>query len=173
MEGKFKALLISCFVLVIGAVIMSIMAINSSNKLAYANTLQVYEKFDYKVELESEFEKFHASHKVILDSLKFKFNLQRNAIDSTNIEDLRKLESTRNEYMLFGAKFKEEETNLQKEYFDKIWKQLDLYSKEFCKEQGFKYVFGVKGEGNLIYADEGENITEELLNFVNQRYQNE
>ena len=173
MEVNIRIFLVLSFGLAFGALIVSVVALNTEERLAYANTLEVYEKFDYKIELQNKFKQFHASHKIILDSLKFKFDIQSNALDSTNVNELRALENTRNEYMLFGAKFKEEEGTLQKEYFDKIWKQLDLYSKEFCKQQGFKYVFGVKGEGNLIYADEGENVTEELLMFVNQKYQNE
>jgi len=51
-----------------------------------------------------------------------------------------------------------------------IWKRLNPYIAEYGKEKGYAYIYGANGTGNVLYADEGEDITDELIEYVNKRY---
>ena len=64
---------------------------------------------------------------------------------------------------------REEEQKLTQTVFN----QLNAYIKEYGKEKGYKYILGATGSGGLLYADETDNITEEVLKGLNQEYQGE
>jgi len=57
-----------------------------------------------------------------------------------------------------------------KEIEKMIWTRLNPYIVDYGKEHGYRYIYGANGTGNVLYADEGENITEDMIKYVNQRY---
>ena len=60
---------------------------------------------------------------------------------------------------------------MAKQYTDQIWEQLNQYIKDFGTQHKYKFIFGSRGDGNLMYAEEQDNITSEVLTYVNERYQ--
>ena len=44
------------------------------------------------------------------------------------------------------------------------------YVKEYGKEHGHRIIFGAQGSGNIMYAQEGADLTQELLQGLNQQY---
>lgn len=37
-------------------------------------------------------------------------------------------------------------------------------------KKGYRYIFGAEGSGVLMYADERNNITKEVIEYINARY---
>jgi outer membrane protein len=44
------------------------------------------------------------------------------------------------------------------------------YVKEYGKKKGYKIIFGASGGGNIMYADESTDLTEEVLKGLNSQY---
>ncbi|KFF12003.1 OmpH family outer membrane protein [Flavobacterium hydatis] len=44
------------------------------------------------------------------------------------------------------------------------------YIKEYGKEHNYKIIFGASGGGNIMYADESTDLTEEILKGLNAEY---
>lgn len=44
------------------------------------------------------------------------------------------------------------------------------YIKEYGKNHGYKIIFGASGGGNIMYADESTDLTEEILKGLNEEY---
>lgn len=44
------------------------------------------------------------------------------------------------------------------------------YIKEYGKEHSYKIIFGASGGGNIMYADESTDLTEEILKGLNEEY---
>src|SRR5690606_29337088 len=51
-----------------------------------------------------------------------------------------------------------------------IWNRLNPYIVEFGRARGYDFIYGANGTGSLLYADEGKDLTSELIDYVNQRY---
>lgn len=51
-----------------------------------------------------------------------------------------------------------------------VMNEINDYLKEYGKEEGYTYILGANG-GNIVYADEIRNITEEVLAGLNVVYQ--
>ncbi len=45
------------------------------------------------------------------------------------------------------------------------------YIKEYGKQNNHKIIFGASGSGNIMYADEATDLTEEVLEGLNKEYQ--
>jgi outer membrane protein len=48
--------------------------------------------------------------------------------------------------------------------------EINDYLKEYGKKRGFTYILGATGAGNIVYANEARNITEEVLKGLNELY---
>jgi outer membrane protein len=44
------------------------------------------------------------------------------------------------------------------------------YVKEYGKSKGYRYILGATGSGNLVYAQESYDITDDLVKGLNEEY---
>ena len=44
------------------------------------------------------------------------------------------------------------------------------YVKEYGKEHGHRIIFGAQGSGNIMYAEQGTDLTDKVLEGLNQQY---
>ena len=47
------------------------------------------------------------------------------------------------------------------------------FVKEYGERKGYEYILGANGSGNILYAKEANNVTEEVIKLLNKRYQEE
>lgn len=129
----------------------------SQKKTGFVDIFKLVEEF----ELQKEYS----------DGAKREMDRERTMIDSIiyteKLRDPSSYENAKNE--LYTALYrKTEERN--KEIEKMIWKRLNPYIAEYGKEKGYAYIYGANGTGNVLYADESEDITKELIEYVNKRY---
>lgn len=48
--------------------------------------------------------------------------------------------------------------------------EINAYIKQYGKEHGYQFIFGATDQGNIVYAAEGTDITEEVLKSLNEQY---
>lgn len=78
----------------------------------------------------------------------------------------------------FKQKVYLENTNLQrlttevKEQINRqVWERLNSYLEEFGTEKEVHLIFGIQGNGNIMYADKTYDFTEEVIQFANNKYE--
>ncbi|MFC4816015.1 OmpH family outer membrane protein [Flavobacterium sp. GCM10023249] len=49
--------------------------------------------------------------------------------------------------------------------------EINDYVKEYGKKHGYKIIFGASGGGNIMYADESSDLTEDVLKGLNAEYE--
>jgi len=139
-------------------------------RTAYIQSYEVYEAFDGRKELQQRFENEVKQEKVQLDSMKlyleqFSFSSNKSA------EAQQKMQGLWSAYQQKKQKYQERYEERSTYYNDQIWKQINTYVQEYGKEQGYRYIFGASGNGSLMYGSEGENISQAVIEFINQKYQ--
>lgn len=50
------------------------------------------------------------------------------------------------------------------------WNLLNEYILEYGKKYRYDFIYGANGEGNLMYASEGKDITDKVIEFSNKKY---
>ena len=63
--------------------------------------------------------------------------------------------------------------SVAKSYSEKVWTQLNSYLQDYGSENGYDVIIGMKGDGNVMYASEAANITKDVIEYVNKKYQGE
>lgn len=143
-------------------------------KTAYVNTIKLYNGFTYKVELEEEIIEKQKSRKWVLDSLKIGLQNLANIIDAgkkeKKQEKINEFEALRSKYLLTQQNFEEDNQVEVEKYTNQIWEQLNQYVGDYGESNGFEYIYGADGEGKMMYAKKENDLTEELIGYVNLRY---
>ena len=130
-----------------------------NKKSAFIINQQVFNEFLGKKELEIKLSAVKVSHKKSLDSLSVLIQQSGNnviglKIYQENIENVRLMEQ-----------------QMSDQYTADIWKQINQFVNEYGKQNGYDFILGAAGNGSLMFANETNNITEEVIFFINNRYQ--
>lgn len=143
-------------------------------KIVFVDTIQVYNKFNYKEELEKNLSKITEQRNLTLDNIKKQianYNMQLSKDYSDNIKNT--IDSLTVIFYQKQKEFNEENSSLQDDYNSKIWDRINNYIDEYGKENNIEIILGANGSGNIMYANKTIDITEEVTNYINKKYEGE
>jgi|WetSurMetagenome_2_1015567.scaffolds.fasta_scaffold178302_2 outer membrane protein len=144
----------------------------TSNKTGYIVIVDVYNKFNLKIELEKKFLIVQSARQKIMDSLVLQLQFLENKQKANPGDKALEQEysNMRDDLIQKKQRFDEDNTSLTTQYDTEILTQLNQYIKDYGKEHKYQYIFGANGSGDVLYADESENLTEEVILYINDRY---
>ena len=163
-DDKLKYLpIINLAVLLVLISVLFIISNKKNEVIVSVDNIKLFDEFKMTKEMKSIGNKEYASKKKYLDSLYLK--LQEQDLDKNTKEVLMKeFVSKREELDQFNQSFAIQES-------DKIWKRINSYVKEFAKEKEYKIVLGSENSREVLYTSETIDVTNELLLFINKRYE--
>jgi len=59
---------------------------------------------------------------------------------------------------------------LSAQYDKEILAQLNQYVRDFGAKNNYEYIFGNDGNGSLMYAQESNDLTRQVTEYINQKY---
>ncbi|BDD05648.1 OmpH family outer membrane protein [Aureibacter tunicatorum] len=133
----------------------------NDSKEVYVISGKLYDGYLAKKKLEKKFSALQSANKQTLDSL----------IVVTQRHEGKAREEALQLYREKLMAVQEEEAMVSQQYDQQIWTQINEYIKAFGKEKGYEYIYGASGNGSIMYADENMDITEEVLNYMNDKYE--
>ena len=173
---KLIPILASCTVLLS---LFSLYKAYQSTNLVYVDVNKLLESYKRTEIVSSEFEKKEKTLKSNVDSLILGWQ-----------EDLKTYEKERSKMTKKEISLKQELLNNKQQqissYQQAIQKQIqeedkkatqtvinDIndYVKEYGKKKGYEIIFGASGSGNIMYADEGTDLTEKILEGLNNEFE--
>ena len=104
-----------------------------------------------------------------IDSIKLEAEYALKDSLNPNLEEL--INKFRKDIYVLESQKQTELGRMDKEYFSTVWTHLDEYIKVYGEESKYKIIFGVKGEGNIVYAKQGMDLTDDVIEFVNRKYE--
>lgn len=143
-------------------------------KTGYIFIEEVFNAFDMKKEVQGKYESQKNQVQKMLDSLQFELQLMANRLNASKNPDkdeAMKFEQKRSELLTRKQKFEEDMTHLKNTYDKQIIERINQYASEFGKENDYTYIFGNDNNGSLMYAKDGENITPQVIEYINKKYQ--
>jgi len=147
---------------VIGVCVIAYLVIRNIEKpdQAFVINQELFAGFNGRSELNQKLEYVKERHKQVLDSL---FVQMKNEKDEEGLKSLSEK----------SRKFISDEQELSERYTQQIWKQINAYVNDYGKENDYEMIFGANGSGSLMYAREAVNVTDEVLEYINKRYEGE
>ena len=146
-------------------------------KTGYIYIEKVYDSFKGKREIEKELKSIEAKQNGVLDTLKLSITAleeKRNgssASEKANIQN--QLDFKLKEYQRLVREFTNYNSEESQKHIDGLLKQINEYVKEYGKKNNYAYIFGAAGNGSLMYANETDDLSEDVIKFINKKYAGE
>lgn len=142
------------------------------SSLIYIDNISVFKEFDLTKELEQNKTDLVTKRIQVLVNLENNMDEIKTKLEETpNDKDLiNKFSDLSEEHYLLQQKFDKENKEITSRYEKEIWIQLNQYIKDYGKNKKCKIIFGVSGQGNIMYTKDGLDKTEEIIDYVNKRY---
>lgn len=164
---KAKINMIIIYGLLIGMMSFLVYSHFKKAKIVYVDNVEVFSSFKMKAELEKKYKEVEGIRKSILDSI---YNEIRIKIGSSASENKDLLNEMKRSYLIKKESFEKENNATMTEYNEQIWNQINEYTKKFGEENDYEFILGANGQGVLMYAKGTKNVTKELVEYVNAKY---
>lgn len=129
---------------------------NRSEEAAFILNKRVFEEFRAQQDLGKKLDQLKENNQRELDSL---------AAVAQEHEHVREVyEQTKSRYALA-------EQALSEQYTADLWQQINRYVAEFGEQHGYAFIFGATGDGNLMYGGEARDVTDQIIEYINHRYE--
>ena len=70
-------------------------------------------------------------------------------------------------------KLTEIKQNFSTNVTQQVWDRLNNYIEEYGEAHSYKIILGTQGGGNVMYANDATDITNDILNYANGKYEGE
>ncbi len=142
-------------------------------KTATIDIKAVFNEFAYKKELEVELNKVKLAKQNVIDSLRIQLeNINRSAsakqVVDENLVEYYKIK--REEYFTKIEEFEVTNAELAASYDEKILTQMRQYIKDYGEENKYEYIYGDDGNGYISYASVNNDITKDVIKYINNRF---
>ncbi|UXX79788.1 OmpH family outer membrane protein [Reichenbachiella carrageenanivorans] len=71
----------------------------------------------------------------------------------------------------YQAAMRDKSAQEDQQMTEKVLTTINAFMINYGKEHNYQVIFGATSAGNIIYADQAINITDEVLNLLNEQYQ--
>ncbi len=150
--GMFLVLLVSCT------------EEKKNDLIGFMENARVFEEFEMKKDYDKRIEEDMSAETRLLDSLELQLGQVIQVGDSLKAYQLR-----RQHYVVeqqYSQKFQENSTR----YTQEVNERLNSYIEKFSEENGYDFILGSNGQGNVMYANKQKNISDELIKFINSEF---
>ncbi len=146
-----------------------------TKKTVYVDLNEVYNKFNYSLSMQKKAEKTLATRKNLLDSLKYRIELEYRQLQQQELlKDrqlaLQKFELNRKHYLQQAETFEKNNSEMVEQYDKQIWAQINKYMVQYGEENGVGIIVGGSGTGSVMYADKGLDVTNEVIAYINLKH---
>jgi outer membrane protein len=163
------------------ALLLALIAVyyaKTSSQLVYVDVNKLMEGYKRTKVAKAEFDKKASTMKTNVDSLLANWQVElknyekeRGVLSANELKLKQELLSNKqqqiNGYQEAIQKQIQEE---DKKITQTVINDINDYVKEYGKKHGYKIIFGASGGGNIMYAEESTDLTEDVLKGLNQEY---
>jgi len=147
-----------------------------ASSTAYVEIGVLYDKFNMTNDLDKEFFTVESQKKNELDSFNVELKKLENQFHSES--DQTKKAAIQEEYNALMIRVQEltsvynnSNNSLKEQMNSQIYGRINEYVNEYGKKNNYDIILGANGTGNVMYGSMGKNITEDVLKFINKRYE--
>ncbi|GAA4310127.1 OmpH family outer membrane protein [Pontixanthobacter gangjinensis] len=150
----------------------------NEQKTAYVDTTKIVQEYKEMKDVEAEFTNKSDSVRKQLDSVARAFQQEVQAYQSemksmSQAQRQEKEQELMQKQQMLQQQQQMQSNRLREEsgaVMDSIVKKIKDYVKDYGKENNYTYIFGSNESANIMYAEEGLDITQDILKELNEDY---
>lgn len=144
------------------------------NTVVFVDVQEVFDSFILTQEKEKELSDQTQVASRYLDSLAFEIQAINDAMQDkgTKIQQA-DLKQMQNQYYQRRTFFENNTVELTQKFDSQILLQMKKYIADFGKSEGYSYVLSKTEEGVLLYGDMEKEVTDQVITYINNKYQGE
>ena len=154
--------------------LFSVLSCNQNN-IAVVDNQKLFMEFTMTKELQKDLEVYSKQYTSDLDKLQHQIFVLENKIDSVKIEEQKNITARINylvEVFEQRSAIYQDSTNAIVNRGDlKIWRRIHEYANQYAKVNGIDLIIKNKDEFDLLYSNGTLDITDELIPFINKKYE--
>jgi outer membrane protein len=151
--------LLGIILIVISGIFFYFSFYGKKEQQAFFYTQKVFNQFEGTTELTGKLNLVKSQNKAFLDSLVVMIEAGR--------KDLVPLYQEKRTLAL------QSEQELSEQYTSDIWAYINESVAEYGKNNHYNYIFGASGNGSLMFADSSQDITSQVVLYINHKYKGE
>ncbi len=168
--NRYKSILLVVISSVIAAAIILLWTV-TFNKDGFIDNNRLFLEFAGTKELIKKAEGNMSDLHRHLDTLNARLVILDSLVTKNKQTDLvRELSETRYVRDSLHYIYKEQTNQYMSEIQEQSWNLLNQYIIDFGEEKRYKYIFGANGSGTMMYGVDSKDITDKLLEYVNNKY---
>ena len=163
----------------IGIAAVAIMMVScSEQKTAYVDTTKIVQEYKEMKDVEAEFTSKSDSVRKQLDSVArvFQQEVQTYQTEMKSMSEAQR--KAKEQELMQKQQMLQQQQQMQSNrlreqsnvVMDSIVNKIKDYVKEYGKENNYTYIFGSNESANIMYAEEGLDITQDILKKLNEDY---
>lgn len=153
------------FILLILMVLLFFMFTHKEDEIVFIDNIKLFNRFNMTKDLNKINKLKINQQKKKLDSLYTLYGIFKDNGQEDKLEGLEaKLRHEDGELKKMNERFSDE-------LGQAVWKKLNVYVKDFSVINSYKIVLGTQGNGNVMFAEEGTDITEAMIDYSNLNYE--
>ncbi len=180
MKIKTQSLIITSIILIVLTLGVSIYNLLNNPKIAYVRNQELVYGFEGMKDANRKFEAETKGWTMTIDSLEKNFHLQVSKYNSTYTELDEKerkefeerLQNQKNQVLKLKENVSKKMEEKDLEITQRVLDQINSFVQEYARKHGYKLIMGTTSDGNLMFADESLDITNDVLNELNYKYFN-
>lgn len=136
----------------------------NSQRIVFMENIQVFEEFEMKKDYDEKIGEDLNVQTAYLDSIEILINKESVIGNTSSIESLKR------HYYQKQEEYNKVFQDLSSKYTGEVHKRLNEYLKMYAKEKNYDVILGSGGQGNVMYINEEDNISEDLISYINKKY---
>lgn len=150
--------------LIITTVLFNYISNNTKEDITYIDNVKLFNGFNMTKDIKAiEESKINLQAKE-LDSLYLKLQTIKDKEDNS-------IKSLQQQIAYKSKDLQELQDNYTKKLSKNVWNRLNVYIEDYAKTKNLKIILGTSGNGNVMYAQESIDITAQILEFSNKKYE--
>ncbi len=154
---------------------------NSNEQIVYVNTDTLLEHYEFfkkaKTELQKRGDEIESELAGASESIQNEYASAQNRINSMSATEAKTTQDRleRKQQALLQRKEQlNDDYNMQmKKMNDELTAKIHDFLKEYSKDKGYKFILGYTKSGEILYAKDALDITQEVLKGMNEAYKKE
>lgn len=142
-------------------------------KVAYVDNIALFNGFQFKKERQAEYEKQKGHFQGQLDTLRMMhISIEQALAQNPGDAQLqRRLAYSQENYQMTNQVFAHKLDSIDGVFNTEVWNKINSYVNEYGKEKGYDMLLGASGNGGLMYGSEAYDATEDVLAYINEKYE--